>query len=159
MKAGVENKISKSVLALLMIITAIVLVLFYFVGFDNTVMLKSGVKTDPENLDALMIWMYALLAVGALSVVVMGVMQLLSDLKGALKGLLYVAVFAAVIGIAFSLADTAPVMKSGKAHTVEFDLIISDVCIYVQYFLLTANTVLTIISLTGVTKFFNKVKE
>lgn len=159
MKAGVENKISKSVLALLMIITAIVLVLFYFVGFDNTVMLKSGVKTDPENLDALMIWMYALLAVGALSVVVMGVMQLLSDLKGALKGLLYVAVFAAVFGIAFSLADTAPVMKSGKAHTDEFDLIISDVCIYVQYFLLTATTVLTIISLTGVTKFFNKVKE
>lgn len=159
MKAGVENKISKSVLALLMIITAIVLVLFYFVGFDNTVMLKSGVKTDPEMLDWLMVWMYALLGIGALSVLVMGVMQLLSDLKGALKGLLYVAVFAAVIGIAFSLADTAPVMKSGKAHTVEFDLIISDVCIYVQYFLLTATTVLTIISLTGVTKFFNKVKE
>ena len=89
----------------------------------------------------------------------MGIMQLLSDLKGALKGILYLAVFAAIFVVAYSLADTAPVMKSGKAYTVEADLILADVCIYVQYVLLVATTVFTVIALSGVTKVFNKVKE
>ena len=159
MKAGVENKISKIVFISLMVITVAVLVLFAFVGFDNTIMLKSGVKTDPENLDALMYWMYTLLGLGIVSVCVMGIMQLLSDLKGALKGILYLAVFAAIIVVAYSLADTAPVMKSGKAYTVEADLILADVCIYVQYVLLAATTVFTVVALSDVTKVFNKVKE
>ena len=159
MKAGVENKISRIVFILLMVITVAVLVLFAFVGFDNTIMLKSGVKTDPENLDALMYWMYSLLGLGIVSVCVMGIMQLFSDLKGALKGILYLAVFAAIFVVAYSLADTAPVMKSGKAYTVEADLILADVCIYVQYVLLVATTVFTVIALSGVTKVFNKVKE
>ena len=159
MKAGVENKISRIVFILLMVITVAVLVLFAFVGFDNTIMLKSGVKTDPENLDALMYWMYSLLGLGIVSVCVMGIMQLLSDLKGALKGILYLAVFAAIFVVAYSLADTAPVMKSGKAYTVEADLILADVCIYVQYVLLVATTGFTVIALSGVTKVFNKVKE
>lgn len=159
MKAGVENKISKIVFISLMVITVAVLVLFAFVGFDNTIMLKSGVKTDPENLDALMYWMYTLLGLGIVSVCVMGIMQLLSDLKGALKGILYLAVFAAIFVVAYSLADTAPVMKSGKAYTVEADLILADVCIYVQYVLLVATTVFTVVALSDVTKVFNKVKE
>ena len=41
----------------------------------------------------------------------------------------------------------------------EADLILADVCIYVQYVLLVATTVFTVIALSGVTKVFNKVKE
>lgn len=159
MKAGVENKISRIVFAMLMVLTAVVLVLFYFVGFDNTVMMASGLKTDPANLDMFMYWMYALLVLCIASAVIFAFVQFARNPKGALKGLLYLALLAAVFGVAFSLADDAPVMKSGKAFTEAGTLIFSDICIYVQYFLLTATTVLTIVSLSGVVKVLNKVKE
>lgn len=162
MKAESVNNISKYVFYVLMALSAVVLILFYFVGFDNTTMIASGPATDPAHTETLLLWMYILTALCVLCMALFSVFQFFASLKtnpkAALKGIVSLVLLAALFGGAYALADDAPVMNNGKAFTETGVLIFTDVCIYVQYVLLFVTTLCTIIGLTGVTKLFNKVK-
>ena len=79
MKAGSAVSIATWTFRALMLITAVVLCMFYFVGYDNMSQVAAGMVTDPENLDLLMYWMYALLAICVLSVFIFTVIQLNSQ--------------------------------------------------------------------------------
>ena len=162
MKAGSAINISTWTFRILLLVTAVVLGMFYFVGYDNMSQVAAGMVTDPENLDLLMYWMYALLAICVLSVFIFTVIQFFSKLKddpkSALKGLISIVLLAALFAAAYAVSDDAPVMNNGKAFTDTDILKLTDVCIYVQYVLLAVATVCTILNLMGISKVINKVK-
>lgn len=162
MKAGIENKVSNYAFYALMVVTAVVLGLFYLVGYDNMSQVAAGMVTDPENLDLLMYWMYALLAICALSIAIFSSVQFVASLKsnpkGAIKGLVVVALLVALFGGAYALADDAPVLNNGTVFDDKNILVLTDVCIFVQYVLLAVSVVCTIVSLLGLFKAVNKVK-
>lgn len=162
MKAGVSEKISTWIFYVLMAVSAVVLVLFYFVGYDNMTQVAAGMVKDPENLDILMYWMYLLLAVSIVCVVLFALLQFLatlkSDPKSALKGLLSLVLLVALFGGAYSLADDSTMIIAGSAFEDRPKLILTDVCIYVQYVLLAVTVLCTVVSLLGVFKASNKIK-
>ena len=71
MKASVINKISSYVFAALVIVSAIVLGMFFLVGYDNYITLNGKSVVDPQFTDLLMYWMYALVAAGIVIVVLL----------------------------------------------------------------------------------------
>ena len=163
MKAEVSNKISSYVFMGLMSITAIVLVLFYGVGYDNQSVVTGGsYATDPQFTDLLMFWMYGLLAVGVAGIVVFGLMQFGASLKtnpkGALKSLGALGAMVALFVVAYLFSSTAPIRINNEWFEDATILTITDVCIYVQYVLISVSVVALILSLAGVFKNFNKVK-
>lgn len=162
MKAELKNKISSYVFCGLMAISAIVLILFFFVGFDNTMMIASGPATAPEHTDALILWMYILTGACLVLMAMFSVGQFFVSLKtnpkGAIKGIVSIVLFVALFGGAYSLADDASITINGKAFSESGTLIFTDVCIYVQYVMLGVAALLTILSLVGAAGLFNKIK-
>ena len=81
MKASVINKISSYVFAALVGVSAVVLGLFFFVGYDNYITLNGKSVVDPQFTDLLMYWMYALVAAGIVFVVLFVIAQFFATLK------------------------------------------------------------------------------
>lgn len=162
MNADISEKISKWIFGVMMVLSAVVLVMFYCVGFDGMTTIAGQAYTDPANLDLLMYWMYVLVAVGIACVVIFTFLQfcaqLKNDPKSALKSLGAVVLLVALFGVAYSLADDSNMVINGKAYDVKFDLILSDVFIYVQYVLVVVTILCTLVSLLGVFKSLNKIK-
>ncbi len=163
MKAEITNKLSSYVFYGLLVITAIVLVMFYAVGYDNVETVTGGkVANSPLYTDLLMYWMYALMVIGTICVAVFGVMQFFTELandpKGAIKSIVSIAILIALFVVAYFMASDEPILSNGKVFEEKTPLIISDVCIYVQYVLLAVSLVSAILSLAGVFKMFNRVK-
>ena len=163
MKAELSNKISSYVLYFLMAVTAIVLVLFYGVGYDNQSVVTGGsYVTDPQYTDLLLIWMYVLMTVGIVCVVVFGCTQfvagLKNDPKGAVKSLGSIAAMVALFAGAYAISSEAPILINNTVFENKSILVLTDVCIYVQYVLFFVCLVASILSLVGVFNLFNKVK-
>lgn len=162
MKAGIESKISTWTFAALMVVSAVVLFMFFCVGWDNYEMMAAGSTRSPENTDMLLWWMYILTAVCSGCMVVFLLWQFFATLKtnprGAFKGLLYLVFLVALVGVSYSLADDSALLINGNIFNNAGTLVFTDVCIYVQYVLLFVTTLCTIVSLCGVFKSVNKVK-
>lgn len=154
MKASVINKISSYVFAALVIVSAIVLGMFFLVGYDNYITLNGKSVVDPQFTDLLMYWMYALVAAGIVIVVLFVIAQFFARLKSnprsAMNSIIGIAAIVALFGGAYALADVDPIrMADGTLFEDEFNLKLSDVCIYVQYVLLAVSVLLTLVSLLG----------
>lgn len=162
MKAGVSEKISAWSFNLLLALSAVVLVLFFFVGFDNVETIAGNTYTSPENLDALLYLMYALVAVCILLMVVFVVIQFFATLKtepkAAIKSLGYILAIVALFGVSYAISDDSTMIINGTAFDDKNMIVLTDVCIYVQYVLMFVTVLCTIISLVGIFKVFNKVK-
>lgn len=162
MKAGSAVKIAKFIFIVLMVVTVVILGMFYGVGYDNMSQVASGMVTDPQYTDLLMYWMYILLGISVVSVLFSTIVQFFSMLKSepkaALKGVLYLVLLAALFGVAYAMSSDAPIIINGAAFTEAGVLKFTDVCLYVQYVLLVVSTISTAIALTGVIKVANKVK-
>jgi TRAP-type C4-dicarboxylate transport system permease small subunit len=163
MKATFINKLSTYVFAALMVLTAVVLGLFFFVGYDNYTTLNGSSVVDPQFTDLLMYWMYALVAAGIICVVLFVFADFISLLKNepskAIKTVVALVLIVALFGGAYALASDAPIrMADNTLFDDKASLILSDVCIYVQYVLLIASVALTIVGFFGVFKALNKVK-
>ena len=163
MKAELSSKISSYIFYILMAVTAVVLVMFYCVGYDNMSSVTGGAYvTDPEYTDLLMYWMYVLMAVGIVLVVVFGCTQFVANIKtdpkGAVKSVGAVVAMVALFVVAYAVSSDAPILINNTAFEDKNILVLADVCIYVQYVLLTISVVAAIISLVGVFGWFNKIK-
>lgn len=163
MKAELSSKISSYIFYILMAVTAVVLVLFYGVGYDNMSSVTGGAYvTDPEYTDLLMYWMYVLMAVGIVLVVVFGCTQFVANIKtdpkGAVKSVGAVVAMVALFVAAYAVSSDAPILINNTAFEDKNILVLADVCIYVQYVLLTVCLAAAIISLVGVFGWFNKIK-
>ena len=184
MKAGTEINISKYTLLALFLLIAVVLVLFFFVGFGNQVPVLNaeGVaelnpdgseKTlrEPIFTQALIYLMYFLTVVPILYILINGlvnsVMRVVAKpvetLKSWIAPFTVIVLFVVAYCIAkFSDANTEvgdPLLINGVVCEDYGSMVLTDFFLYVQYVLLTLCVLVTIISLTGVTKLFNKVKE
>lgn len=163
MKASLVNKISSYVFAVLMIASAVVLGLFFLVGYDNYTTLNGNSVVDPQNTDLLIYWMYALVAAGIIFVILFVIAQFFATLKTnpgrAVNSIVLILLVVALFGGAYALADDTPIrMADNSMFDNKGDLILTDVCVYVQYVLLAVSVLLTVVSLLGVFKALNKVK-
>ena len=152
MKAEMFGKISSYIFLALMAITAVVLVMFYFVGYDNQSVVTGGTYvTDPAYTDLLMYWIYALLGIGILLVAVFGLMQfaarMKADMRGALKSLGALAVMIVLFAAAYGVASDDPILINGKVFEESATLLVTDVCLYVQYVLILVSVVALVLSL------------
>lgn len=163
MKASVINNLSTYILWALIAVSVVVCGVFFFVGFDNYSTINGKSLVDPVNTDLLIYWMYALVAAGIVLLMVFVIKQFLVNLKDspmtAVKGLLGALLVVALFGVAYAVASDEPIkMADGKLFEEQDKLILSDICIYVQYVLLAVATLCTALSLMNVSKSVNKVK-
>ena len=178
MKADLYIKLSKYVLLTLLVVTLVILGLFFFVGFDNEVVLPGQEKplTDPQFLPTLMYWIYFLVVVPVVLIVVyqsIGLVKKIVDSpKEAAKSLVGLALAIVLVVAAYLVASSAdanslaaiqngsvaPILINGVVCEDTGSMILTDTLIYVQYVLLVVCALATLVSLSGVLKFVNKVK-
>ena len=176
MKAEMYIKISKYVLLALLAVTLVLLGLFFFVGFDNEIVLAGQEKplTSPEFLDALMFWMYLLVIVPIVLIVFYQalVKNFMDSPKEAFKGLFGFILAAALVVVAYVVSSTAdansleainsgavaPILINNVVCEDTGSMILTDTLLYVQYVLFILSVVATLVSLSGLFKGINKVK-
>ena len=122
----------------------------------------AGMVTDPQFTDLLLYWMYGLLAVSVICVLIFGLAQFIAKMKespvAALKSLSGVLLLVVLFGGAYLVASDDTLVVSGKAFDDKNILILTDVCIYVQYALLLVTVICTVASVSGIFKASNKIK-
>ena len=151
--AKLSYKVSYYIFYVLIALILVVLGLFFMVGYNNPM----GEYNAPEHTETLMFLMYAMLAVCVLVTVLGGLAQfatsLKDDPKGAVKSLVALALFAAVLVAAYVMGSEEPLtMADGSQFTDVTMLKLSDMMIYAIYLLLTVAGVATLVNLSGIFK-------
>lgn len=162
MKAEFFSKISSYIFIVLMVVTLVVLGLFYCVGYDNQSAVTGGAYvTDPQYTDLLLYWMYALMVIGIVCVVIFGIIQFAANMvtnpMGSIKSILVLVAMGALIGVSYALSSDESILINGTAFDDSAILKMTDVCIYVQYVLLVISVIVAVLS-PVVKLFFNKIK-
>ena len=151
--AKLSYKVSYYIFYVLVALILVVLGLFFGVGYNNPM----GEHNAPEHTETLIYLMYALFAICVL-VTVLGSLALFvgslkDDPKGAVKSILAVILFAAVLVGAYAIGSAEPItMGDGKVFEDAAMLKMSDMMIYSIYLLLTVAGVATLVNLTGIFK-------
>ena len=151
--AKMTYKVSYYIFYVLIALILIVLGLFFAVGYNNPV----GDYNAPEHTETLIYLMYAMFAVCVLVTVVGAlvkfVLGLKDDPKGAVKSLVAVALFAAVLIGAYVMGSEEPLtMADGSQFTDVTMLKLSDMMIYAIYLLLGVTGIATLVNLSGIFK-------
>ena len=156
-----QIKASSWALGILFVLSAVVLILFFGVGYGNTTYSNGKNLTDPEFTGLLLIWLYALVGICILSVLGFGIAAAIRNLKTKTKGQqrtgfagwVFLFTFVA-IAVSYFLADTTPVLLGdGKTYATDLtDLTLSDVCLFSIYALFVVSLVCAILSMCGIFK-------
>ena len=114
------------------VITTVILVLFLAGGAEPNQAMYSPIYTDE-----LLYWSYILLFIAVILAVIFPIIKLISNPKGGLKALLLIGVAAVLFLVAYALAARTPLKMPGYtgSDTVPSMLIMTDVLLYVTYFL------------------------
>lgn len=130
--AKTSYKLSYYVFYACIALIAVVLVLFYFVGYDNMM----GEYVAPSNTEALIFLMYFLLGVGVLCALGDLVMQLKASPKETFKGLAPLFGTIALLVVTYAVGASNPLLLAdGTKYTDVIYLKLSDACIYTSYIL------------------------
>lgn len=151
--AKLSYKVSYYIFYVLIALILVVLGLFFCVGYNNPV----GEHNAPEHTETLLFLMYAMLGVCIIVTVVGSLAQFVTGLKdnpkGAMKSLLFVGLFIAVLAVAYAMGSDAPVVKGdGTVFTDAAWLKLTDMTLYAIYFLVATASVATIVNLSGIFK-------
>ena len=151
--AKLSYKVSYYIFYVLIALILVVLGLFFCVGYNNPV----GEHNAPEHTETLLFLMYAMLGVCVIVTVVGSLAQFVTGLKdnpkGAMKSLLFVGLFIAVLAVAYTMGSDAPVVKGdGTVFTDAGWLKLTDMTLYAIYFLVATASVATIVNLSGIFK-------
>ena len=151
--AKLTYKVSYYIFYVLIALILVVLGLFFCVGYNNPV----GEHNAPEHTETLLFLMYAMLGVCIIVTVVGSLAQFVTGLKdnpkGAMKSLLFVGLFIAVLAVAYTMGSDAPVVKGdGTIFTDAAWLKLTDMTLYAIYFLVATASVATIVNLSGIFK-------
>ena len=151
--AKLTYKVSYYIFYVLIALILVVLGLFFCVGYNNPV----GEHNAPEHTETLLFLMYAMLGVCIIVTVVGSLAQFVTGLKdnpkGAMKSLLFVGLFIAVLAVAYAMGSDAPVVKGdGTIFTDAAWLKLTDMTLYAIYFLVATASVATIVNLSGIFK-------
>ena len=153
--AKLSYKVSYYIFYVLIALILVVLGLFFCVGYNNPV----GEYNAPEHTETLLFLMYGMLGVCVIVTVFGSLAQFITGLKddpkGAMKTLLFVGLFVAVLAVSYSLGSDAPVVKGdGKVFTDATWLKLTDMTLYAIYFLVAVASISTIVNLSGIIKKF-----
>ena len=153
--AKLTYKVSYYIFYVLIALILVVLGLFFCVGYENPV----GDYNAPQHTETLLFLMYAMLAVCVVVTVVGSLAQFVTGLKddpkGAMKTLLFVGLFVAVLVVSYSLGSDVPVVQGdGKEFTDATWLKLTDMTLYAIYFLVAVASISTIVNLSGIIKKF-----
>ena len=151
--AKLTYKVSYYIFYVLIALILVVLGLFFCVGYNNPV----GEHNAPEHTETLLFLMYAMLGVCVIVTVVGSLAQFVTGLKdnpkGAMKSLLFVGLFIAVLAVAYTMGSDAPIVKGdGTVFTDAGWLKLTDMTLYAIYFLVATASVATIVNLSGIFK-------
>ena len=178
MKADFYIKLSKWVLLALLSVTLVILACFFFVGFDNEIVLPGQEKplTDPQFLPVLMWWIYILVIVPIVLILVYQtiglVKKFMDNPKEAAKGLVGPVLAIALVVVAYFIAASsesnsleaiqngtvAPILINNVVCEDTGSMVLTDALLYVQYALAAICVLVTLVSLAGLFKYVNKVK-
>ena len=158
-----ENKqitASKWALAILFILSAVVLVLFFGVGYGNQTYLNNKNLTDPQFTGLLLIWLYALVGICVLSVLGFGIVAGIRNLKTkttsqqrtGFAGWVFIFTFI-ILAVSYFLSSDTPVRKGdGELVKAAWELQLSDVCLYSIYALVVVSIICSVLSMIGIFK-------
>lgn len=149
--AKLSYKVSYYALYVMMALIIVVLAMFFCVGYNNPV----GEYNAPEHTETLIYFMYLMFGVCVAVTIIGALAQFVSGLKdnpkGAMKSLLGLILFVAVLIVAYAMSSDAPLqMASGEIFTDTMLLKLSDMMIYSIYVLLGVAAVATVLNLTGI---------
>ena len=118
---------------------------------------------SPEHTDTLIYLMYILTIVPIVIIVIYAIwnlaLMLIDNPLKALKKLIPLFLFFALWGVCYACAGTDPVIVNEELYKDIFWLRATSAILLYQYVLLVLCVVLTIVSITGVAKLVNNVKE
>ena len=151
--AKLSYKVSYYIFYALIALILVVLGLFFCVGYNNPM----GEYNAPEHTETLLFLMYGMLGVCVIVTVLGSLAQFFTGLKdnpkGAVKTLVFVGLFVAVLAVAYAMGSDAPiVMGDGTEFTDAGWLKLSDMTLYAIYLLLTVTGVATLLNLSGIFK-------
>ena len=152
------SKIASIVYYVLIALSAVVLVLFFCVGFGNQESLPSGFYKSPQYTDLLMYWMYALAAICGVCTLVGAVTakggKIDSNMPAWGKALATIGLwlFIPVMVAAWFLGSKSPIMTGTGLYEDAFWLQATDAIIYTVYVLLGVTALALIVGLTGIFK-------
>lgn len=154
-----EKKISASQIALwvLLVISAVVLVMFFGVGYGIQDTLNGNVYTAPQYTGLLIIWLYALVVICAGVVFAFGIAKLFTkkskkSARTGLVGPVFIFMFAAV-AVSYLLSSTVPVrLGDNTLFSDVFDLKLSDTCLYSIYALSAVAIIVALLAMCGAFK-------
>ena len=152
------SKIASIVYYILIAVSAVVLVLFFCVGFGNQESLPSGFYKSPQYTDLLMYWMYALAAICGVCTLIGAVTakggKIESNMPAWGKALATIGLwlFIPVMVVAWFMSNATPIMTGTGLYEDAFWLQATDAIIYTVYVLLGVTALALIVGLTGIFK-------
>lgn len=152
------SKIASIVYYVLIALSAVILVLFFCVGFGNMESLPSGYYKSPQFTDLLMYWMYALVAICAVCTIAGAVTakggKIESNMPkfGKILAKVGLWLFLPVLVISWFIGSASPIMTGTGLYEDAFWLQATDAIIYTIYVLLVVTAIALIASLTGIFK-------
>lgn len=154
-----EKKLSASqiVLWVLFILSAIVLVMFFGVGYDHQESFNGEPLTAPIYTGLLIVWLYALVVICAGVVFGFGIAKAFRKkskkaARTGLVGFVFLFMLAAVVISYFTASTDSVILGGGKICEDVFDLKLSDTCLYSMYALLLVAIIAALCSMIGVFK-------
>ena len=155
------KNISKIALVIGLIVSLVVLIL-YFVGGDTTALTSTGAETTaPKNLDLMLYWIYITVAIGVILLIIFAIKTVITmfqtDPKEAIKSIVTVAAFFVLLIVCYVISPEKEFSRvvNGEVETYsQTTMKMIDMWLYSIYFLLAATVVLVV--LLAVKRFISK---
>jgi hypothetical protein len=155
------KNISKIALVIGLVVSLIVLIL-YFVGGDTTALTSTGQETTaPKNIDLMLYWIYITVAIGVILLLIFAVKTVLTmfqtDPKEAIKSVVTVAAFFVLMIVCYVISPEKEFSRIVNGEVESFSestMKMIDMWLYSIYFLLAATVVLVV--LFAVKRFISK---
>ena len=145
------KNISKIALVIGLVVSLIVLIL-YFAGGDTTALTSTGQETTaPKNIDWMLYWIYITVAIGVILLIIFAVKTILTmfqtDPKEAIKSVVTVAAFFVLMIVCYVISPEKEFSRivNGEVETFsESTMKMIDMWLYSIYFLLAATVCLVV---------------
>ena len=153
------SKYASLALGILFGLSAIVLILFFCVGFNETGAVAAGVVKWPKFTDLLLYWQYILVAL-CLIATVAGIIiskggkvdSQMPKIAGVLQTLLGLVLPIALLVVGFLIGGKTPVRTGEGLYDNAFWLPATDAMLYTIYGLVVVTIIALIVNMTGVFK-------
>jgi len=141
MKVRIQ-KISGTVLYIILAITLVVIGMFYFGGEDATRIVADPEMSQPVYTDVVLYWMYVLLGITIVITVIAAIFQFITNFmdapKAAIKSLIGLVALVALLIVTYSVCsgEALPLQAYDGTENVPFWLKITDMFLYTIYTLM-----------------------